>query len=100
MIKRTVFNFVLAQQLLSIFAHPDLQDCKNLDNGQSSNNPIFKVVYDRNHLFGLGSDIETETENWPKLLADTETNRNQKILNWKALYQGVCKNSFYRHSCR
>ena len=24
-----------------------------------------KLVYDRNHLFGLGSD--TETENWPKL---------------------------------
>ena len=52
----------------------------------------FKLVYDRNHLFGLGSDTETETENWPKLSADTETNRNQKILNLKALYQGVCKN--------
>ena len=51
----------------------------------------FTVVYDRNHLFGLGSDTETETENWPKLLADTETNRNHKILNWKALYRGVCK---------
>ena len=25
------------------------------------------LVYDRNHLFGLGSDTETETENWPKL---------------------------------
>ena len=60
----------------------------------------FVLVYDRNHLFGLGSDTETETENWPKLSADTETNRNQKILNWKALYQGVCKNSLYRHSCR
>ena len=48
---------------------------------------IFEVVYDRNHLFGLGSDTETETENWPKLLADTETNRNHKILNWKALHQ-------------
>ena len=34
---------------------------------------IALVVYDRNHLFGLGSDTETETENWPKLLADTET---------------------------
>ena len=45
-----------------------------------------QLVYDRNHLFGLGSDTETETENWPKLLADTETNRNHKILNWKALY--------------
>ena len=56
------------------------------------------LVYDRNHLFGLGSDTETETENWPKLSADTETNRNQKILNLKALYQGVCKNSLYRHS--
>ena len=44
------------------------------------------VVYDRNHLFGLGSDTETETENWPKLLADTETNRNHKILNWKTLH--------------
>ena len=42
---------------------------------------IFQLVYDRNHLFGLGSDTETETENWPKLLADTETNRNHKILN-------------------
>ena len=49
------------------------------------------LVYDRNHLIGLGSDTETETENWPKLLADTETNRNYKILNWKALHQGVCK---------
>ena len=52
-----------------------------------------KVVYDRNHLFGLGSDTETETENWPKLLTDTETNQNHKILNWKALYQEVCKRS-------
>ena len=26
-----------------------------------------KVVYDRIHIFGLGSDTETETENWPKL---------------------------------
>ena len=26
-----------------------------------------EIVYDRNHLFGLGSDTETETENWPKL---------------------------------
>ena len=42
MIKRIVLHFVLAQQLLSIFSHPDLQDCKNLDNGQFSNNPIFK----------------------------------------------------------
>ena len=42
MVKRIVFNFVLAQQLLSTFAHPELQDCKNLDNGQSLNNPIFK----------------------------------------------------------
>ena len=25
------------------------------------------LVYDRNHVFGLGSDTETETENWPKL---------------------------------
>ena len=58
------------------------------------------VVYDRNHLFGLGSYTETETENGPKHSADTETNRNQKILNWKALYQGVCKNSLYRDSCR
>ena len=42
MIKRIVLNFVLAQQLLSIFAHPELQDCEKLDNGQYSNNPIFK----------------------------------------------------------
>ena len=49
----------------------------------------YTLVYDRNHLFGLGSD--TETGNWPKLLADTETNRNHKILNWKALHQGACK---------
>ena len=49
------------------------------------------VVYDRNHFFGLGSDTETETGNWPKLLADTKTKRNRKILNWKALHQGVCK---------
>ena len=42
MIKRIVLNFILAQQFLVLFAHPDLQDCKNLDNGQSSNNPIFK----------------------------------------------------------
>ena len=52
---------------------------------------LFSFNYDRNHLFGLGSDTDTETENWPKLLADTETNRNHKILNWKALHQGVCK---------
>ena len=38
-----------------------------------------ELVYDRNHIFGLGSDTETETENWPKLLTDTETNRNHKI---------------------
>ena len=44
------------------------------------------VVYDRNHLFGLGSDTETETENWPKLLADTETNQNCTILNWDTQY--------------
>ena len=37
------------------------------------------IVHDRNHLFGLGSDTKTETENWPKLLADTKTNRNHKI---------------------
>ena len=43
---------------------------KNLD---------YQVVYDRTRLFGLGSDAETETENWPKLSADTETNRNHKI---------------------
>ena len=52
---------------------------------------VYLVVYDRNHLFGLGSDTETETGNWPKLLTDTETNRNHKILNFKALHQGVCK---------
>ena len=49
------------------------------------------LVYDRNHLFGLGSNTETETGNWPKILTDTETNQNHKILNWKALHQGVCK---------
>ena len=41
--------------------------------------------------FCLGSDTETETENWPKILADTETNRNHKILNWKASHQGFWK---------
>ena len=40
---------------------------------------LFELVYDRNHLFGFGSDTETETDNWPKLAADTETNRNCKI---------------------
>ena len=50
---------------------------------------LLALVYDRNHLFGLSSDTETEIENWPKLLADIETNRNRKILNWKALQQGV-----------
>ena len=49
-----------------------------------------EVVYDQNHLFGLGSNTETKTGNWPKILTDTETNRNHKFLNWKALYQGVC----------
>ena len=44
-------------------------------------------MYDRNHHSGLGSDTETETEKWPKLLADTETNQKHKILNWKGLYQ-------------
>ena len=48
-----------------------------------------QLVYDRNHPFGLGSDTETETGNWPKLSADTETNRNHKILNWKALHQRI-----------
>ena len=49
------------------------------------------LVYNLNHLLGLGSDTETKTENWPKLLADTKTNRNHNILNWKALNQRVCK---------
>ena len=53
---------------------------------------LLNLVYDRNHLFGLGFDTETETENWPKLQADTETNQNHKISNWKAVHQGVCKN--------
>ena len=60
----------------------------------------YQLVYDWNHLFCLGSDSETKTENWQKLSADTKTNRNQKVLNCKALYQGVCKNSLYRHSGR
>ena len=35
-------SFVLVLQLLiTSFAHPD-PDCKNLDNGQPSDNPIFK----------------------------------------------------------
>ena len=51
----------------------------------------YTLVYDRNHIFSLGPDTETETGNWPKILADTETNQNHKILNWKALHQGVCK---------
>ena len=42
---------------------------------------VCQLVYDRNHLFGLRSDTKTETGNWPKLLADTETNRNHEILN-------------------
>ena len=42
MIKRIVLSFILAQQFLVLFAHPDLPDCNNLDNGQSANNPIFK----------------------------------------------------------
>ena len=51
--------------------------------------PHIVVVYNRNHLFGLGSDTETETENWPKLSADTKTNRNRKIyikhyIKWSA----------------
>ena len=49
------------------------------------------VVYDRNHLFGLGS--ETETENWPKLSADTETNRNHKNLKLESVKsKGLQKN--------
>ena len=51
---------------------------------------IYILVYDRNQLFGLGSDTETETENWPKLLADTETNRNHKIL--KRYIKGSARN--------
>ena len=43
------------------------------------------VVYDQNHLFGLGSDTETETKNWPKLSADTETNRNHKNLQLESI---------------
>ena len=53
----------------------------------------YVIVYNRNHLFGLGTDAKTETESWTKLSADTETNRNHTILNWKVLYQEVCKNS-------
>ena len=67
----------------------------------TSKDPItLSVVYNRNHLSGLGSDTKTETENWPKLSADTETDRNQKILDWKAFYQWVFKNTLYRHSGR
>ena len=54
--------------------------------------PYNSLVYDRNHLFGFGSDTETETENWPKLSADTETNRNHEILNWKDYIKGSAKN--------
>ena len=43
------------------------------------------VVYDRNHLLGLGSDTETETKNWPKLSADIETNRNHKNLQLESI---------------
>ena len=43
------------------------------------------LVYDRNHLFGLGSDTETETKNWPKLSADTETNQNHKNLQLESI---------------
>ena len=41
----------------------------NLQKDQSwtFNLKLLIVVYDRNHLFGLGSDTETETEHWPKL---------------------------------
>ena len=49
------------------------------------------VVYDRNHLFGLGPIPKPKLKIWPKLLADTETNRNHKILCWRTLYQGACK---------
>ena len=49
------------------------------------------VVYDRNHLFGLCPIPKPKLKIWPKLSADTETNRNHKILDWIALYQGVCK---------
>ena len=43
MIKHLVIFIALWQQYVLILAHPpDLQDCMNLDNGQSSNNPIFK----------------------------------------------------------
>ena len=34
---------------------------------RSVDNEMSKLVYDRNHLFGLGSDTKTETENWPRL---------------------------------
>ena len=39
MIKQFLLIFVLILQLLIASAHPD---CKNLDNGQPSDNPIFK----------------------------------------------------------
>ena len=41
MIKQFLLIFVLILQLLIASAHPD-PDCKNLDNGQPSDNPIFK----------------------------------------------------------
>ena len=33
----------------------------------ADNQGTYLLVYDRNHLFGLGSNTETETGNWPKL---------------------------------
>ena len=62
-------HYYEAERIFSLFFH-----------GYGVLLPItFVIVYDRNHLFGLGSD--TETENCPKLSADTETNRSHKILN-------------------
>jgi len=100
--KSHVFNFLKMEQFgglskyqVMVKPEPDIgyiQHSRQTWIPEINKSSYFELVYDRNHLFGLGSDTETETENWPKLLADTETNRNQKILNCKALYQGVCKN--------
>ena len=43
----------------------------------------YVVVYNRNHLFGLGPILKPKLKIWLELSAGTETNRNCKILNWK-----------------
>ena len=72
-------------QEISLFVQCREQIWQDINKQQPYDFYLSTVVYDQNHLFGLGSDTETETKNWPKLSADTETNRNHKNLQLESI---------------